>query len=188
MESLEKKHDIILGIDPGTIRMGYAVIEASSRKPKLIAMGIINLSREGDHYQKLKTIFAKTHALILQYRPSQVALEAPFYGKNIQSMLKLGRAQGAAMAAGLQENLPIFEYAPRKIKLAITGKGNASKEEVARLLEVFMKFEIESKYLDSTDALAVAVCHYYQKNTLRSEGNYKNWEDFVKKNPGKINS
>ncbi len=178
--------NIILGIDPGTINMGYGVILAESKKPKVLAIGVINIARQGNHYDKLKIIFEKTNSLILQYQPNILAIEAPFYGKNIQSMLKLGRAQGAAIAACLQHNLPIYEYAPRKIKLAITGKGNASKEEVSKLLQVFLKFNIDSKYLDSTDALAVAVCHYYQRDGIKTDGSYKDWKDFIKKNPERL--
>ena len=181
-----KKEKIILGIDPGTSIMGYGIILASKPKPKIIAMGVINLKKYNDHYHKLKVIFEKTIGLIEQYFPDELAIEAPFYGKNVQSMLKLGRAQGAAIAAAGVRRMPIFEYAPKKIKVAITGNGNASKEQVANFLATYLKIDDLPKELDATDGLAAAVCHYFQKEISTGEKNYKNWGDFIKKNPDRV--
>jgi crossover junction endodeoxyribonuclease RuvC len=178
---------IILGIDPGTTITGYGVIVASGKSPLLLAFGVINLTKFSDHYQKLQKIFERTSSLIDEYKPSELAIESPFFGKNVQSMLKLGRAQGAAIAAALHRNLPIYEYAPRKIKMAITGQGNASKEQVAFILQRMLKFEEMPENLDATDGLAAAVCHFFQ-NTYQSveKGKAKNWKDFASKNPGRV--
>jgi crossover junction endodeoxyribonuclease RuvC len=178
---------IILGIDPGTTITGYGVIVASGKSPLLLAFGVINLSKLSDHYAKLQKIFERTSSLIEEYKPMELAIESPFFGKNVQSMLKLGRAQGAAIAAALHRNLPIYEYAPRKIKMSITGKGNASKEQVAFILQRMLKFEEMPENLDATDGLAAAVCHFFQ-NTYQSVGKdkVKSWKDFVSKNPGRI--
>lgn len=178
---------VILGIDPGTTITGYGVIAASGKSPLLLAFGVINLSKFGDHYEKLQKIFERTSSLIEEFKPSELAIESPFFGKNVQSMLKLGRAQGAAIAAALHRNLPIYEYAPRKIKMAITGQGNASKEQVAFILQRMLKFDEIPENLDATDGLAAAVCHFFQ-NTYQSDekGKAKNWKDFVSKNPGRI--
>jgi len=177
---------IILGIDPGTTIMGYGVIRASGEVPGLIAMGIIELHKFNDHYLKLKHIFERTLSIIDQYHPDELAIEAPFYGKNVQSMLKLGRAQGSAISAALYRELPIFEYAPRKIKLAITGQGSASKEQVAALLANILKIKEVPKNLDATDGLAAALCHYYQKKLPGTDASYRSWKDYISKNPDKI--
>ena len=173
------KNRVILGIDPGTIVMGYGVLKIEGNKPKLEAMGILQLNKYEDHYLRLKKIFERVLALIDQYHPDELAIEAPFFGKNVQSMLKLGRAQGVAMAA---------EYAPLKIKMSITGNGNAAKEQVAGMLQRFLHIPQESMLpqLDATDGLAAAVCHYFQTNNPISEKKYSGWKDFMAKNPGKV--
>ena len=177
---------IILGIDPGTTIMGYGLIQQQGNKISLITMGILKLSKYDDHALKLKKIFERTLGLIEEYHPDELAIEAPFYGKNVQSMLKLGRAQGVAMAAGLFKELPIFEYSPKKIKQSITGNGNASKEQVAGMLANLVKFDTEPEFLDATDGLAAAVCHYFQGNTTKSNKNYSGWKSFIKDNPNRI--
>jgi crossover junction endodeoxyribonuclease RuvC len=180
------KERIILGIDPGTNITGYGVIKAAGQNPELITIGLIDLSKSADHYIKLKNIFDRTLAIIDEYHPDELAIEAPFYGKNVQSMLKLGRAQGAAIAAALTRSIPIFEYAPRKIKMSITGQGSASKEQVAAMLMNILKFRKSEIKLDATDGLAAALCHFYQSNGPRSEKAYAGWKDFMKKNPGRV--
>jgi crossover junction endodeoxyribonuclease RuvC len=180
------KEKIILGIDPGTTIMGYGLLKVEDKNPSVIALGIIDLRKYSDHYTKLKTIFERIISLIDQYHPDELAIEAPFYGKNVQSMLKLGRAQGVAIAAALSRSIPIFEYAPRKIKMSITGRGNASKEQVAMLLMKILKIKDMPGELDASDGLAAALCHFYQANTIESEKNYNSWKDFMNKNPGRI--
>ncbi len=177
---------IILGIDPGTKIMGYGVIEVVRKQVQFITMGSCNFSRSGDHFTRLKKIFESTIELIDTYHPDELAIESPFFGKNVQSMLKLGRAQGVAISAALSRDIPIFEYAPRKIKMAITGQGAASKEQVAAFLKNVLKFEEIPKNLDATDGLAAALCHYYQRNPSDNGKNYSGWNDFMKKNPGRI--
>jgi len=180
------KERIILGIDPGTTATGYGLIKTSGNVPVLITLGAIKLTKGDDHFVKIKRIFEETLALIDKYHPDELAIEAPFYGKNIQSMLKLGRAQGAAIAAALYRSVPVFEYAPRKIKLSITGQGAASKEQVAGMLGQILNFREEDIILDATDGLAAALCHFYQSNKPVSDGNFSNWKDFVGKNPGRV--
>lgn len=154
---------------------------------ELLACGVIKLgNQKTSHPEKLKRIFKRISSLIEDFGPKEVALEAPFYGKNVQSMLKLGRAQGVAMAAGLIHDLPIFEYAPKKVKIAVTGNGNASKEQVARMLETLMDRKLEASYLDATDGLAVAVCHFFQGNFSQKNTNYKDWASFIQNNPDRI--
>lgn len=177
---------IILGIDPGTNLMGYGIIQGADINPVYMDMGVIDLKKSGDHYMKLRKIYEVTIDLINQYLPDEVAIEAPFFGKNVQSMLKLGRAQGVAMAAVLSRDIPVFEYAPRKIKLAITGEGDASKEQVAGMLARMFKMNDIPKNLDATDGLAAAVCHYFRKDFGISESGAKNWEEYIRKNPGKV--
>ena len=177
---------IILGIDPGTTVMGYGLIKVVNNQMKFLLLNELDLKKYKDHYLKLKLIFNRTSELIENYHPDELALEAPFFGKNVQSMLKLGRAQGVAMAAGLVRETPIYEYSPKKIKMSITGNGNASKEQVAKMLQNIFNLKKIPKNLDSTDGLAVAVCHYYNLNSLNSKSNYKNWKTFLKKNPDKI--
>jgi crossover junction endodeoxyribonuclease RuvC len=180
------KERIILGIDPGTNITGYGVIRATGPIPELVTIGLIDLSKFSDHYIKLKHIFDRTVGIIDEYHPDELAIEAPFYGKNVQSMLKLGRAQGAAIAAALTRSLPIFEYAPRKIKMSITGQGAASKEQVAAMLMNILKFRKSGMRLDATDGLAAALCHFYQSNTPSREKAFTGWKDFMKKNPGRV--
>lgn len=177
---------IILGIDPGTSITGYGLIKTAGTVPELITIGEINLSKFDDHYVKLKHIFDRTIGIIDEFHPDELAIEAPFYGKNVQSMLKLGRAQGAAIAAALSRSLPIFEYAPRKIKMSITGRGAASKEQVASMLMRILKFNKIEVRLDATDGLAVALCHFYQSDVPQSDKSYNSWKDFMSKNPKRI--
>jgi len=176
---------IILGIDPGTTTMGYGLIKKDKKEPELITMGVIELSKISDHYLRLEKIFTRVSQIIESYHPAEIALEAPFYGKNVQSMLKLGRAQGVAMAAGLSHSLPIFEYAPRKIKQAITGNGNASKEQVAYLLQQMFHIEQMPDKMDASDGLAAAVCHFYNNKITASGQKYTSWKEFINKNPGR---
>ncbi|MFM6975336.1 MAG: crossover junction endodeoxyribonuclease RuvC [Sphingobacteriaceae bacterium] len=187
MKSEKANERIILGIDPGTAVMGYGLVKEIKTKVELISMGVIKLDHLDDHPLKLQRIFDKTLALIDEYHPDCLALEAPFYGKNIQVMLKLGRAQGVAMAAGLARNLPITEYSPRKIKQAITGNGNAGKEQVAAMLKTLLNFQETPEFLDATDGLAVAVCHSFQKiSSGKTSKSYTGWEAFAKDNQKRI--
>src|SRR6201996_900672 len=183
------KERIILGIDPGTAVMGYGLVKEIGPRIELISLGVVKIDIVDDHMLKLQRIFEKTLALIDNYKPDCMAIEAPFYGKNIQVMLKLGRAQGVAMAAGLTRNIDITEYAPRKIKQAITGNGNAAKEQVAAMLRNLLKFKETPDFLDATDGLAVAVCHSFQRNTTGKSGSkksYSGWETFVQDNKKRI--
>lgn len=182
------KEKIILGIDPGTSIMGYGIIKVCGSKIELIALGVIHLSKYKDHYLKLQKIFSRIISLIDEFHPDEMALEAPFFGKNVQSMLKLGRAQGVAMAAGLTRDIPISEYAPRKIKLAITGQGAASKEQVANMLAKQIKMDDMPDFLDATDALAVAVCHHHESSrpNIASKVKANGWDDFLKQNPSRV--
>ena len=177
---------IILGIDPGTTIMGYGIIHIKGKKMELIQMGVLHLSKLGSHELKLKRIFERTLQLVDEYKPDEFAVEAPFFGKNVQSMLKLGRAQGVAMSAALYRNVPIFEYAPKKIKLAITGKGTSSKEQVAAMLKSLLNIEEMPKHLDATDGLAAAVCHHFQRNPSGGGKSYTGWGAFLKDNPEKL--
>lgn len=181
---MEQPEKIILGIDPGTNVMGYGAISVNRNAMKLISAGIIDLSGIKDHHLKLKKIFERCIGLLEEYLPDEVAIEAPFYGKNVQSMLKLGRAQGVAIAAALSRSVPVAEYAPKKIKQAITGNGNASKEQVAAMLQNLLKFSEMPRFLDATDGLAAAVCHHFQSKAggmpSQSEGG---WKSFLAKNP-----
>jgi crossover junction endodeoxyribonuclease RuvC len=182
------KERIILGIDPGTNIMGYGLLKVTDNKPELMVMGILQLGKYEDQYLRLKKIFDRTMSLIEEFLPDELAIEAPFFGKNVQSMLKLGRAQGTAIAAALQRDLPIFEYAPLKIKMAITGNGRASKEQVADMLQRILKIPKESMLpqMDATDGLAAALCHYLQTNRPQMEKSYNSWKDYIAKNPKKI--
>lgn len=178
------REKIILGLDPGTNITGYGIICVTGNRVELIQYGIIRLGKTGDQAIKLKKIFDKVIDLLKEYHPDEVALEAPFFGKNVQSMLKLGRAQGVAMSAALSREIPIVEYAPKKVKQSVTGNGNASKEQVAKMLmQVFQIKEIP-KLLDATDALAVALCHHFQQGSLKPKS--KSWEGFLKANPNRI--
>ena len=184
------KEKIILGVDPGTTVMGYGLIKIVDNNPFLLAMGVLELNKMDDHYLRLRRIFERISGLIDEFLPDVLAIESPFYGKNVQSMLKLGRAQGVAMAAALSRDMPIFEYAPLKIKMSITGNGRASKEQVAGMLQRYLKIPQEKMLpqLDATDGVATALCHFFQSNRPRSETPYTNWKDFVNKNKAKIKS
>jgi crossover junction endodeoxyribonuclease RuvC len=177
---------IILGIDPGTTVMGFGLIEVRGKEMKLILMDELLLSKYDSHYLRLKKIFDKTLHIIDTYHPDEIAIEAPFYGKNVQSMLKLGRAQGVAMSAGLTREIPITEYAPKKIKIAITGNGNASKEQVAGMLKNLLNIKEIPKKLDATDGLAAAVCHFFNSGKTVGSKSYSGWASYVKNNPGKV--
>lgn len=177
---------IILGIDPGTNIMGFGIIHDKGKKIELIALDVIKLDHLDNQPSKLKSIFEKVLALVDNFHPDEVALEAPFFGKNVQSMLKLGRAQGVAMAAALYRGLPIFEYSPRKVKQSITGHGNASKEQVSAMLNRLFVIAEQPKYFDATDAVAVACCHYFQRSPGVEAKSYSGWSSFVSSNPGKI--
>ncbi len=178
---------IILGIDPGTAIMGFGLISVKGNRIELISMHELILKKYPNHETKLKYIFDRTLSLIDEFHPDEVALEAPFFGKNVQSMLKLGRAQGVAMAASLHRDIPITEYSPKKIKMAITGNGNASKEQVAGMLKTLLNLkEFPTKYLDASDGLAVAVCHHFNSGNLVSDKNYSGWDSFLKQNPDRI--
>lgn len=179
---------IILGIDPGTTVMGWGVIRAVGNKPECLALGIIELHKYGNHYLKLQKIFERVIGLIEEYLPDEMALEAPFFGKNVQSMLKLGRAQGVAMAAGLSRDIPITEYAPLKIKMAVTGNGRASKEQVAGMLKQYLNLNDIPDKLDATDGLAAALCHFFQNQNIQQPKAYNGWKDYINKNPGRASS
>ncbi|MDE7180968.1 MAG: crossover junction endodeoxyribonuclease RuvC [Muribaculaceae bacterium] len=189
MEENIKKYDrIIMGIDPGTNVMGYGVLGVTGKRLEVIVLGVIELSKFESHYKRLHRIFERVSGLAAQYLPDEVALEAPFFGKNVQSMLKLGRAQGVAMAAVLTRDIPVAEYAPRVIKMAVTGNGQASKEQVANMLRhlLDMRDKEVPKFLDATDALAVALTHYYETGKPAVAKGPKNWADFLAKNPDRI--
>ncbi|MGM0932313.1 MAG: crossover junction endodeoxyribonuclease RuvC [Bacteroidota bacterium] len=183
-----KSERIILGIDPGTTIMGFGLIKVENKKMQFLQLNELQLSKYSDPYIKLKLIFERTIELIDTYNPDEIAIEAPFFGKNVQSMLKLGRAQGVAMAAGLSRQIPITEYLPKKIKMAITGNGNASKEQVARMLQSLLNLKSLPKNLDSTDGLAAAVCHFYNSGRTEIGKSYSGWDAFVKQNPKKVKS
>jgi len=177
---------IILGIDPGTTIMGFGLIRVKNKKMEFIQMNELDLKKYSDHYLKLKLIFERTIELIDTHNPDEIAIEAPFFGKNVQSMLKLGRAQGVAMAAGLSREIPITEYLPKKIKMAITGNGNASKEQVAKMLQSLLDLKTLPKNLDSTDGLAAAVCHFYNSGKITIGKSYSGWSAFVKQNEERV--
>ena len=184
--NLNKKEKIILGIDPGTTIMGFGLIKVLGKQMQFMQLNELHLKKYDDHYLKLKLIFERTVELIDNYHPDEIAIEAPFFGKNVQSMLKLGRAQGVAMAAGLSREIPITEYSPKKIKMAITGNGNASKEQVAKMLKSLLQLKALPKNLDSTDGLAAAVCHFYNEGRVDVGKSYSGSSAFVKQNPKKI--
>ena len=179
---------VIMGIDPGTNIMGYAFIGVNGNRARLIAMGVIDLRKCKDMYIKLGEIFTRVQGLINSFLPDELAIEAPFFGKNVQSMLKLGRAQGVAIAAAISRQVPIHEYAPLKIKMAITGNGSASKEQVADMLRRMLNISNEDMphFMDATDALGAAFCHFIQRGNPVSEKKYSSWADFVNKNPDKV--
>lgn len=185
---MKRYERIIMGIDPGTNVMGYGVLGVDGKKTEVIVLGVIELSKFESHYKRLHRIFERVSGLAAQYLPDEVALEAPFFGKNVQSMLKLGRAQGVAMAAVLSRDIPVAEYAPRTIKMAVTGNGQASKEQVANMLKhlLHMKDEDMPRLLDATDALAVALTHYYETGKPTVAKGPKSWADFLAKNPDRL--
>ncbi len=186
--SLRQWERIIIGIDPGTNVMGYGILGVKSRKPEMIAMGVIQLSKFESHYLRLSRIFTRVTSLIEQYLPDEMAIEAPFFGKNVQSMLKLGRAQGVAMAAALARDVPIIEYEPRKIKMAITGSGAASKEQVQEMLRRILNIPKDDllPQLDATDALGAALCHFYESSRPQIEKGCRSWKEFIAKHPDKV--
>jgi crossover junction endodeoxyribonuclease RuvC len=175
----------ILGIDPGTNLLGFAVIEVEGDAIEVLEIGVLHLKDKKDHQEKLKEIFLEIQEIIERYLPKDLAIEAPFFGKNVQSMLKLGRAQGVAMAAGMTMGLEITEYSPKKIKQSVTGNGNAAKEQVANMLCQMLKINPEKLSLDATDALSVAVCHHYQSGRPVSSKK-GGWKSFLKENPGRV--
>jgi crossover junction endodeoxyribonuclease RuvC len=195
------KERIILGIDPGTLVMGYGIISVSGSKLKLISAGILKIDKSSSHFDRLKDIFQFVVQLIERHHPDELSIEEPFFGKNVQSMLKLGRAQGVAMAAALSHQIPVYGYSPRLIKQSITGKGAASKEQVSAMLQRLLAFEQSPKFLDATDAVGVALCHYFQTNTVleqstskatkivgaakKSGKSYSGWAAFITENPGR---
>jgi crossover junction endodeoxyribonuclease RuvC len=185
---LHKNSKIILGIDPGTVIMGFGVIEVTSKGAALIMMDVLKLSARSDTYERLQTIHQKVCELVKDHAPHALAIEAPFFGKNVQSMLKLGRAQGVAIAVAMQAGVPVTEYSPRKIKQSITGNGNADKLQVLKMLQRILSFDESPKYLDATDAIAVAVCHHFQGNTpvASSAKKLSGWKDFLAQNPQRM--
>ncbi|MCI6895047.1 MAG: crossover junction endodeoxyribonuclease RuvC [Bacteroidales bacterium] len=187
-ERVKQYERVIIGIDPGTNVMGYGILGVNGKKPHLVAMGVIKLSKFDDHYMRLRRIFERVSGLVRQYLPDEMAIEAPFFGKNVQSMLKLGRAQGVAMAAALNRDIPITEYEPRKIKMAITGNGAASKEQVAEMLRRILDIAKDDmpEFLDATDALAAALCHFYESGKPVVAKGAKSWAEFIAKNPGRV--
>jgi crossover junction endodeoxyribonuclease RuvC len=185
MENLPKR---ILGIDPGTNVLGFAIIDADKKAVKVIEIGVLTFAHiSDDHTVKLRYIFEQVQDLIRHHKPSEMAIEAPFFGKNVQSMLKLGRAQGVAIAAGMVNQLSITEYMPKKIKRAVTGNGNASKEQVAGMLENILHTKFSEKHFDATDALATAMCHWFQASSANAAGqkSYSGWKAFLKDNPAR---
>lgn len=176
----------ILGIDPGTNILGYAIIDEIEKKPIVLFSGKLNLSKLSNPYLKLENIYRKIVFLCVEYKPQVMSIESPFFGTNIQSMLKLGRAQGVAIAAAISQNLEVIEYTPRKIKQSITGNGNASKEQVAQMLKSIINLENLPESFDETDAIAIGLCHFYNQKTSVSKSSYSNWDDFIKQNPNKI--
>jgi len=185
---LQKPVKIILGIDPGTLVMGYGIIEINGSSIKMKEMQVLKLSGKKDNHERLQLIHQKVEELIKKFRPHEFAIEAPFFGKNVQSMLKLGRAQGVAIAAAISAGLQVTEYSPKKVKQSITGNGNADKEQVWKMLQQLLVLKEQPRYYDATDAIAVAVCHHFQTNSVvgKMAKGFKGWGDFIKKNPQKI--
>ena len=190
---MQKTSKIILGIDPGTLLMGYSIIEICGDNIVLLEMNVLRLSPKKDNYERLRLIHQKVEQLVKDHHPHELAIEAPFFGKNVQSMLKLGRAQGVAIAAALQASIPVTEYSPKKVKQSITGNGNADKEQLWKMLQRILLLTEKPRYFDASDSLAVAVCHHFQFNGLanilvkdRPTGRKNNWEEFASKNPGRV--
>ena len=181
------KSKTILGIDPGTNILGFGIIHVDSKGPHYVDMGVFDLRKIKDPFEKLANIFAGVSELIEEHHPDELAVESPFYGKNAQVILKLGRAQGAALTAAVMKGLPVAEYAPRKAKIAICGNGAASKEQVSMMIQKTLKVDLDPKYLDATDALAIALCHHYQmSNPLAGTGGKTDWKKFLENNPERI--
>lgn len=182
------KSEIILGIDPGTQLMGFAILRVHNNQPRVLLMDVLKLTKEKDIYARLDMIHSKVSELIKLYKPSTFAIEAPFFGKNVQSMLKLGRAQGVAIAAAMQAKMVVTEYSPKKVKQSITGNGNADKDQVWKMLQRILSIEEKPQYFDATDALAVALCHHYQCSSPLGniKKGVKGWEEFIAKNPERI--
>lgn len=187
-ELIEKADRVILGIDPGSNVTGYGILGVFGKTPRMIALGVIELTKAGDHYMRLSRIHERVTEIVERYLPDEMAIEAPFFGKNVQSMLKLGRAQGVAIAAAIAREVPITEYEPRKIKMAITGNGAASKEQVCEMLRRILDIPAEDlrTKLDATDALAAALCHFYESGKPAAAKGPKSWKDYIAKNPGKV--
>ncbi|SEW16256.1 Holliday junction endonuclease RuvC [Chitinophaga sp. YR573] len=184
---MANKAKIILGIDPGTLVMGYGLILVEGTKASLLKMDVLKLSKYKDHYERLQLIHARVQELIQTHKPVSCAIEAPFFGKNVQSMLKLGRAQGVAIATAMHAGVPVTEYSPKKVKQSITGNGNADKEQIWQMLQRILNFQERPEYLDATDALAVAVCHFFQESSvLPDTSKGKGWEQFLQKHPDRI--
>ena len=185
---MQAKSTIILGIDPGTVVMGYGLLEVCGGKPSLLELDILRPGKVDDPYKKLQLIYNTVSGLIVKYKPTVFAIEAPFFGKNVQSMLKLGRAQGVAIAAAMRHGLDVTEYSPKKVKQSVTGNGNASKEQVLKMLQTILNFTDDPKYFDASDALAVAVCHHMQSGSVLKISGSKatGWEDFINRNPGRV--
>jgi crossover junction endodeoxyribonuclease RuvC len=179
---------IIMGVDPGTVVMGFAIIKFDGKKLEMLHMGALRMSWEHDVFERLQRIFKTIDSVIAEYKPDHFAIEAPFFGKNVQSMLKLGRAQGVAIACAMQHNLDVTEYSPKKVKQSITGSGNADKEQVWAMLQRILTLTEKPKGFDASDALAVAVCHHYQMQSPLAAlgGKGKGWDEFIKKNPGRV--
>lgn len=185
---MQKSAKIILGIDPGTLLMGYGIIEVNGNQVTMKIMQALKLSSKKDNYERLQSIHEKVDELIRKFRPHEFAIEAPFFGKNVQSMLKLGRAQGVAIAAAISAGLPVTEYSPKKVKQSVTGNGNADKEQVWKMLRQLLSLKEEPQSYDATDALAVAVCHHFQTNAVMNSATrkLKGWDEFIKNNPARI--
>ncbi len=181
------KEKIILGIDPGTVVMGYGLIGITGQKIRIVEMGVLKLSKFPDHADRLNRIYVRVHELCEQYKPESCAIEAPFFGKNVQSMLKLGRAQGVAMAAAMQSKIPMEEYSPKKVKQSVTGNGSATKEQLWTTIQKILKFEETPQYLDASDAVGVALCHHFQsKFPIANLKSGQGWDKFIKDNPGRV--
>ena len=185
---MQKPSKIILGIDPGTIVMGYGLITVTGNTISLLELGVLKPGKTADNYKKLQLIYNTVSGLITKYQPHEFAIEAPFFGKNVQSMLKLGRAQGVAIAAAMRHGLEVVEYSPKKVKQSVTGNGNADKEQVWKMLQQLLSIKEEPKFFDATDAVAVALCHHYQGSSILAKAGkgLTGWDDFIKKNPGRL--
>lgn len=181
------KETIILGIDPGSVVMGYGIISVQGQKISILEMGVLKLSKYPEQSERLSKIYNRVNELCQQYKPNSCAVEAPFFGKNVQSMLKLGRAQGVAMAATMQNKIPLQEYSPKKVKQSVTGNGNATKEQLWATIQKILKFEETPQYLDASDAVAVAMCHHFQsKFPIANAKSGGGWDKFIKENPSRV--